>query len=331
MEVFVDQTGHGSLLTLAEVPCRGCPLTLMAAGISLSRVRFSSESAREPAPWFRLWTVYVCGPMTNSASRSEPSAGCANLSMQLPPKSAQKLVGFSPPAGRPVPLTDIEHRLLVELAVHVGRVLSYAQLLQRVWARRTPAAPEPPAPSSRTFSRSFATTPPSPPASSTSRASATRCPRARKPAIPTHCLFPGGAGRFDPRPTRTSVCCGSNTTWPVREVSAVEEVGPEVLSDQSMGPVAKPDQHRGSWGHGEVRPTNRLYRDLPAVHWSFITHRPQRSGGQSFEDRALFWTRCQHLPAICWAAGTTWEESSPALQGWLCASKTLPTRCTASD
>ena len=36
-------------------------------------------------------------------------------------------------AGRPVQLTDIEYRLLVELTVNAGRVLTHDQLLQRVW------------------------------------------------------------------------------------------------------------------------------------------------------------------------------------------------------
>ncbi len=35
--------------------------------------------------------------------------------------------------GDIVPLTDIEYRLLVELAAHAGRVLSHTDLLQRVW------------------------------------------------------------------------------------------------------------------------------------------------------------------------------------------------------
>ena len=36
-------------------------------------------------------------------------------------------------AGRPTQLTDIEYRLLFELSVNAGRVLSLSQLLQRVW------------------------------------------------------------------------------------------------------------------------------------------------------------------------------------------------------
>ena len=36
-------------------------------------------------------------------------------------------------AGQPVRLTDIEYRLLTELAAHAGRVLTYEYLLQRVW------------------------------------------------------------------------------------------------------------------------------------------------------------------------------------------------------
>ena len=36
-------------------------------------------------------------------------------------------------AGRPVQLTAIEYRLLVELAAHAGRVVPYERLLRRVW------------------------------------------------------------------------------------------------------------------------------------------------------------------------------------------------------
>ena len=36
-------------------------------------------------------------------------------------------------AGRPVELTDIEYRLLFELSVNAGRVLTHDELLDRVW------------------------------------------------------------------------------------------------------------------------------------------------------------------------------------------------------
>ena len=36
-------------------------------------------------------------------------------------------------AGRPVQLTDIEYRMLFELSVNAGRVMTHAELLQRVW------------------------------------------------------------------------------------------------------------------------------------------------------------------------------------------------------
>ena len=38
--------------------------------------------------------------------------------------------------GQPVPLVALEYRLLAELAANAGRVLSYEQLLERVWGRR---------------------------------------------------------------------------------------------------------------------------------------------------------------------------------------------------
>ena len=39
-------------------------------------------------------------------------------------------------AGRPVQLTAIEYRLLFELSVNDGRVLTHDQLLRRVWGQR---------------------------------------------------------------------------------------------------------------------------------------------------------------------------------------------------
>ena len=35
--------------------------------------------------------------------------------------------------GRPVELTAIQYRLLAELSANAGRVLTYEQLLKRVW------------------------------------------------------------------------------------------------------------------------------------------------------------------------------------------------------
>ena len=40
-------------------------------------------------------------------------------------------------AGRVVRLTAIEYRLLFELSVNVGKVLTYDQLLRRVWGSRS--------------------------------------------------------------------------------------------------------------------------------------------------------------------------------------------------
>ena len=42
-------------------------------------------------------------------------------------------------ADRPVPLTAIEYRMLTELAMNAGRVLSYGHLLQRVWGQERTA------------------------------------------------------------------------------------------------------------------------------------------------------------------------------------------------
>ena len=41
-------------------------------------------------------------------------------------------------AGRPVYLTATEYRLVFELSINAGRVLSHEQLLDRVWDARSP-------------------------------------------------------------------------------------------------------------------------------------------------------------------------------------------------
>ena len=40
-------------------------------------------------------------------------------------------------AGRPVALTGIEYRMLVELSVNAGRALTHERLLQRVWGEKS--------------------------------------------------------------------------------------------------------------------------------------------------------------------------------------------------
>ena len=44
-------------------------------------------------------------------------------------------------ADQKVRLTAIQYDLLAELAVNSGRMVTHEELLQRVWGRRTPAAP----------------------------------------------------------------------------------------------------------------------------------------------------------------------------------------------
>ena len=39
-------------------------------------------------------------------------------------------------AGRPVQLTETEYKLLFELSINAGRVLTHDRLLRRVWALR---------------------------------------------------------------------------------------------------------------------------------------------------------------------------------------------------
>ena len=69
---------------------------------------------------------------TASASAQPPAPFAAG---ELTINYAERRVSL---AGRPVPLTDIEYRLLCELAANAGRVLSHVELLQRVWGPAHP-------------------------------------------------------------------------------------------------------------------------------------------------------------------------------------------------
>ena len=67
-----------------------------------------------------------------SPSRTEPTEPCTLGDLTIDYVERRVTVG-----GRRVQLTDIEYRLLVELSVHLGRVVTYEVLLQRIWDMRT--------------------------------------------------------------------------------------------------------------------------------------------------------------------------------------------------
>ena len=67
-----------------------------------------------------------------SPSRTEPTEPCVLGDLTIDYVERRVTVG-----GRRVQLTDIEYRLLVELSVHLGRVVTYEVLLQRIWDMRT--------------------------------------------------------------------------------------------------------------------------------------------------------------------------------------------------
>ena len=60
--------------------------------------------------------------------RDEPAEPCVlgDLTLDYPTRRVTL-------AGKPVPLTDIEYRLLVELSIHPGTAVTYDVLLNRVW------------------------------------------------------------------------------------------------------------------------------------------------------------------------------------------------------
>ncbi len=64
--------------------------------------------------------------------RAEPSEPCVLGDLTIDYVDRRVTVG-----GRRVRLTDTEYRLLVELSVHLGRVVTYEELLERVWGGKT--------------------------------------------------------------------------------------------------------------------------------------------------------------------------------------------------
>ena len=67
-------------------------------------------------------------------SRAEPTEPCVLGALTIAYVDRRVTLG-----GRRVRLTNLEYRLLVELSIHPGRVVTYGELLQRVWKERTPA------------------------------------------------------------------------------------------------------------------------------------------------------------------------------------------------
>ena len=71
-------------------------------------------------------------------SRTEPVEPCTLGDLTIDYVERRVTVG-----GRGVRLTDLEYRLLVELSIHLGRVVTYGELLERVWERRKPSDQRP--------------------------------------------------------------------------------------------------------------------------------------------------------------------------------------------
>ena len=67
-------------------------------------------------------------------SRTEPVEPCVLGELTIDYVDRRVTVG-----GRRVRLTDLEYRLLVDLSIHLGRVVTYGELLQRVWEGKTPS------------------------------------------------------------------------------------------------------------------------------------------------------------------------------------------------
>ena len=71
-------------------------------------------------------------------TRTEPVEPCVLGDLTIDYVERRVTVG-----GRGVRLTDLEYRLLVELSIHLGRVVTYGELLERVWERRKPSDQRP--------------------------------------------------------------------------------------------------------------------------------------------------------------------------------------------
>ena len=106
--------GHGSVERALEAGADDYIVKPFAATELVARVQAV----------LRRWTA--------SGSAEPPEPFVAN---RLTVDYAERRVSL---AGRPVQLTDIEYRMLVELSVNAGRALPHAELLQRVWGPAHP-------------------------------------------------------------------------------------------------------------------------------------------------------------------------------------------------
>ena len=66
--------------------------------------------------------------------RTEPAEPCVLGELTIDYADRRVMVG-----ERRVRLTTLEYRLLAELSIHLGRVVTYEELLERVWGGKTPA------------------------------------------------------------------------------------------------------------------------------------------------------------------------------------------------
>ncbi len=79
-------------------------------------------------------TARIRAALRRGASRTEPTEPCLLGDLAIDYVGRRVTVG-----GRRARLTNIEYRLLVELSVHLGSVVTYRELLQRVWRGKAPS------------------------------------------------------------------------------------------------------------------------------------------------------------------------------------------------
>ncbi len=153
-----DQAPHLVLLDLALPGADGIEFMAEIANVADVPVIFLSAYGREENVTQALdqgavdYIVKPFSPMELAAriraalrKREAPEPPATYVLEDLTIRYADRMVLL---AGRPVRLTSVEYRVLAELALNAGRVLSHEHLLQQIWGKEpeseAPNAPEAP-------------------------------------------------------------------------------------------------------------------------------------------------------------------------------------------
>ena len=122
----IDEGHHRSRQRAGDLPSRLTGAARWLPGLSRTEPPTTSSSPSRPPSW-SPGSERLSGDLRSPSRLSRRSPTCWATWPSTTPNA------WSPWAGRPVELTATEYRLLFELSVNAGRVLTHNQLLRKAW------------------------------------------------------------------------------------------------------------------------------------------------------------------------------------------------------